>query len=86
MRIFLGLIAVALVAGCAKEPESVATVGAGGVQAETLFTHEGCRVYRFSDNGRYVYYTNCSGSAKWAENCGKNCIRNVNVPTYRQEN
>lgn len=25
-----------------------------------LFEHEGCKVYRFRDNGNYVYFTNCS--------------------------
>lgn len=26
-----------------------------------LFEHEGCKVYRFNDMGRYIYFTNCSG-------------------------
>ncbi len=28
-----------------------------------LFEHEGCKVYRFYDRGKYVYFTNCSGEA-----------------------
>lgn len=28
---------------------------------EYLFEHDGCKVYRFSDNGNYVYFTNCKG-------------------------
>lgn len=24
-----------------------------------LFEHDGCKVYRFMDNGHYVYFTNC---------------------------
>lgn len=24
-----------------------------------LFEHDGCKVYRFVDNGHYVYFTNC---------------------------
>jgi len=27
-----------------------------------LFEHDGCKVYRFIDNGEYVYFTNCTGS------------------------
>lgn len=26
---------------------------------EYLFEHEGCKVYRFRDEGHYVYFTNC---------------------------
>lgn len=30
-------------------------------QVDYLFEHEGCKVYRFTDMGSYVYFTNCSG-------------------------
>jgi hypothetical protein len=30
-------------------------------QVEFLFEHDGCKVYRFYDNGNRVYYTNCNG-------------------------
>ncbi|WEK37494.1 MAG: DUF4884 domain-containing protein [Candidatus Pseudobacter hemicellulosilyticus] len=30
---------------------------------EYLFTHDGCKVYRFYDRGNYVYFTNCNGEA-----------------------
>ena len=26
-----------------------------------LFEHDGCKIYRFSDNGHDVYFTNCQG-------------------------
>lgn len=26
-----------------------------------LFEHDGCKVYRFYDQGNYVYFTNCNG-------------------------
>jgi len=32
-------------------------------KVEYLFEHEGCKVYRFRDDGYYVYFTNCSGEA-----------------------
>lgn len=28
---------------------------------EYLFEHDGCKVYRFSDFGNWVYFTNCNG-------------------------
>lgn len=29
-------------------------------EVDYLFENEGCKVYRFMDNGHYVYYTNCN--------------------------
>ncbi len=28
-----------------------------------LFTHDGCKVYRFYDCGQNIYFTNCNGEA-----------------------
>jgi hypothetical protein len=33
----------------------------GTYTVEYLFEHDGCKVYRFRDNGQYVYFTNCKG-------------------------
>jgi hypothetical protein len=30
-------------------------------KVDYLFEHEGCKVYRFWDQGYYVYFTNCTG-------------------------
>ncbi len=30
---------------------------------EYLFEHDGCKVYRFRDNGNFVYFTNCNNSS-----------------------
>lgn len=30
-------------------------------KVEFLFEHDGCKVYRFSDYGNFVYFTNCNG-------------------------
>lgn len=30
-------------------------------KVDYLFEHEGCKVYRFRDDGNYVYFTNCNG-------------------------
>ena len=32
-------------------------------KVDYLFEHDGCKVYRFYDNGRHVYFTNCNGEA-----------------------
>jgi hypothetical protein len=33
-----------------------------GYTVDYLFEHDGCKVYRFRDNGSYVYFTNCTGN------------------------
>jgi hypothetical protein len=30
-------------------------------QVDFLFEHDGCKVYRFRDQGNTVYFTNCNG-------------------------
>jgi hypothetical protein len=35
---------------------------------EYLFEHDGCKVYRFMDNGNYVYFTNCKGDVTSIKN------------------
>lgn len=37
-------------------------------QVDYLFEHDGCKVYRFQDNGRYVYFTNCTGETTSFQN------------------
>lgn len=58
---------LALVA-CSKQPESSQRKGAFNV--DTLFTHDGCTVYRFVDGAQTVYYTKCQQSSSTAYNSG----------------
>lgn len=37
-------------------------------EVDYLFEHEGCKVYRFRDNGNYVYFTNCVGDVTSLKN------------------
>lgn len=78
MKKLLVILCVAVLAGCTKRAEQSSAAGTEFV-VDKLFTHEGCTVYRFEDGGRYLYYTNCSGSTSWTENCGKNCSRPMNI-------
>ena len=32
-------------------------------KVDYLFEHDGCKVYRFYDEGNYVYFTNCRGES-----------------------
>lgn len=78
MKFLILMTALIALSACQKEAETVQRVGASGVDVEKLFTFEGCSVYRFQDD-RTVYFTNCSGSTQYAENCGKNCTINRQV-------
>ncbi len=35
------------------------------IELELLFEHDGCKIYRFSDVGRSIYYTDCRGQTSW---------------------
>ena len=83
----VAIIAVSTVlVGCEKPAESMTIKGAG-FKVETLFTHEGCTVYRFSDAARFRYYANCESGPRsttmWTESCGKNCEHDVEITTVR---
>lgn len=67
--------------GCQGEAQETQHVG--DFQVDTLFTKDGCTVYRFGDNGASRYFARCENTAsvEWRESCGKNCTRSVEVPT-----
>ncbi len=67
-----------LVAGCANDKPSTTSREVAKGSVDLLFTHDGVRVYRFGDGGRYHYYAvpyggGASTFSTWSENCGKNC-------------
>lgn len=79
------IISALLLTACNNQPESMVTKGE--FKVERLFTNEGCTAYRFNDGGRYIYYTNCSGTTQSTHSspCGKTtCSETNNVNTYRK--
>lgn len=70
MKYIFIILCIMFVSACTKPAESSVTVGKD-FTVETLFTHEGCTVYRFRD-GYNRYFTNCKGDTSWSESCGKN--------------
>ena len=83
--IFYVMIAALAVAGCSKAPEYSSPAGREFV-VDTLFTHEGCTMYRFSDGGFLRYFAKCGGESvtaqtEWREGCGKNCVRQREIIT-----
>lgn len=77
MRYVMLMVAALMLTACNKEPETTRAAGVG-FKVETLFTVDGCTVYRFADGG-YKYFTNCKGTTEWSENCGKACTREVSI-------
>lgn len=82
---FAAVALVALLVGCSKAPVSTSRTDNSDVELGLLFSHGDCSVYRFSDAGRWHYFTDCRGSvsSSQTENCGKNCNRNFDeeIPT-----
>jgi len=75
------IIAVAL-SGCVKQPNGPTTQH-GNFQVSTLFTQDGCTVYRFYDGGNMHYFANCPAGAVTMQDvsCGKNCTRDEVIST-----
>lgn len=81
---FLVFIAVLIVlAACAKHPDRSTSTDNVEFTVDTLFTYEGCTVYRFKDAGRNIYYANCGTSVEvqYQHSCGKGCTRNNQITT-----
>lgn len=80
MKFILLLLSIVTLVACGKSSEKTELIR--DFKVETLFTHEGCTVYRFYDDRR-VYFTNCQGSTQSSYNCGKGCSGTDNIPTYK---
>ena len=76
------LLMLALVlAACSRTPESTIPAGVDS-KVDKLFTVDGITVYRFVDNGHYVYFTS-RGDVKssYTDSCGKHCTHTQTVQT-----
>lgn len=69
---------------CKASPQETKQTSNAEIKVELLFEHEGVRMYRFQDGSRYHYYAvprSGWSSVMYTENCGKNCSREVSIPT-----
>lgn len=60
---FPTLLALVLLLSCGATKRPISKTRAYNNQnffIEYLFEHDGCKVYRFQDQGNYVYFTNCN--------------------------
>ena len=49
---------------CVEKGEAVEVNSQGNFQVELLFEMDSCRMYRFRDGGRYIYWSNCQGKTE----------------------
>lgn len=73
MKLLLPLLF--LLSGCAKDPVSTERTTNSDIAVELLFEHEGVKVYRFIDGGRFVYYTDARGKTEWSVKQSKTVIK-----------
>lgn len=88
MKILSCLFLLCLICiGCdVKQPEFRMATANIDYNVDLLFDHDGCKVYRFEDADRYVYYTDCrkgsdiSSSTTYGYSVGKS-TRTAQVET-----
>ena len=70
-KVWLLVLSITLLGSCTKDPVATSSTNNPDVQVSLLFEHDGVKVYRFYDDGSYIYYTDARGSTMWRENRGK---------------
>lgn len=69
MRKLLLLMFISFCAiSCKEDPKS--TSQDGNFVIEFLFEKDGCKMYRFKDGTRYIYWTNCEGKINYDYSTG----------------
>lgn len=58
----VALLATVLFIGCVQDAKE--SVRNGNFTVEFLFEQNGCKMYRFKDGGRYVYWSDCQGKVQ----------------------
>lgn len=72
---------VAIAGGCANDPIERTQTNNAQIPVDFLFEKDGCKVYRFNDAGRYIYYTSCKGNTteKHTRSNGKTTTEETNL-------
>lgn len=73
---------IAILCGCTKEPLKTGRTNNPNFEVGLLFDYGGCKVYRFLDEGRFHYFTNC-GETMSPQSCGKSCILEEHVGKFK---
>jgi hypothetical protein len=84
-KLLLIVIVLICVFGCVKDPVSTDSTNNSEIDVSLLFEKDGIKVYRFIDNGRFVYYTDARGKTSWDTVQGKTTVR-TSVETVGENN
>jgi len=81
-RIIL-LLSLALTACNGVDPINTSKTNNPTAEVDTLFTKDGCTVYRFYDRMSFHYFVKCSNesTAISRQYCGKNCQKDEPIQT-----
>jgi len=74
----ISVLSVLILSSCAQEGIKTEQTNNPNFYLTLLFEKDECKVYRFYDNGRYVYYTTCKGDV------GYNTGGKTNQDIYNQ--
>lgn len=70
-KILISIFAVALLSGCTHtgqgECVQLTKTHDESFNVQFLFEADGVKVYRFVDNGRYIYFTNTNGVCRYTD-------------------
>ena len=81
MKQYLPAFLFLCLTGCALSEEPISSArpeNNTSYKVEYLFEHNGCKVFRFHDYGKYVYFTTCNGEAIVKRDSASE-IRNITV-------
>ena len=85
MKYAATLLLALVVAGCGARPDSTGPTSNAEIPVDTMFTKDGCTVYRFVVHGTHHYFSRCVGAeqslVQERVSCGKNCSRLQSMPT-----
>ena len=70
MRKYFAILFFLLFGGCVERNPAKETAYDGPVKIELLFEYEGCKMYRFRDGLRIVYWSDCRGTTEYSYQSG----------------
>lgn len=62
MKKLILLLIVVFLSSCYNDSQE--TIQNGNFKVEYLFEQNGCKMYRFRDGGRFVYWSDCQGKVQ----------------------
>jgi len=75
-KILLIISTMIFLSACTKKGKPIDLSQYGDFQLELLFEHDSCKVYRFVDGGRCIYWSDCRGKiqADYTTQAGKTTV------------